>query len=228
MTATDSASATAKATVTITVTNVNEPPSFGLGAGDRTVAENTPPGDPVGLPVSAEDDDAGDTLTYSMGGADSASFGIDNGTGLITVGTGTRLDFEDGTKTTYEVTVTATDSSYLSATITVTIEVLNVDEDGVVTLSQLQPQVDTDLRASLDDPDGMSPALLGSGRFRPMVVTAGPLSPAARQPPTPPCPGRGQVPAGHGVLLRWRGGQQDCAGGGAQRGAGCAGDQRCA
>ena len=155
VTATDSASATAEATVTITVTNVNEPPYFGSGAANRTVAENTPPGDPVGLPVSAKDDDAGDTLTYSMGGADSASFGIDNGTGLITVGAGTRLDFEDGTKTTYEVTVTATDSSYLSATITVTIEVLNVDEDGVVTLSQLQPQVDTAVTASLDDPDGM-------------------------------------------------------------------------
>ena len=151
VTATDSAGVTASATVTITVTNVNEPPSFGLDATDRTVAENTPPGDPVGLPVSAEDDDAGDTLTYSMAGADSASFGIDSGTGLITVGAGTRLDFE--TRTSYEVTVTATDSSFVSATITVAIEVLNVNEDGVVTLSQLQPQVDTLLRATLVDPD---------------------------------------------------------------------------
>ena len=155
VTATDSAGVTASATVTITVTNVNEPPSFGLDATDRTVAENTLPGDPVGLPVSAEDDDVGDTLTYSMAGADSASFGIDIGTGLITVGAGTRLDFESGTRTTYEVTVTATDSSHLSTTITVTIEVLNVNEKGVVILSQLQPQVDTADRASLDDPDGM-------------------------------------------------------------------------
>ena len=53
------------------------------------------------------------------------------------------------------MTVTATDSSHLSTTITVTIEVLNVNEDGVVTLSQLQPQVDTAVTASLDDPDGM-------------------------------------------------------------------------
>ena len=141
VTATDSANATAEATVTITVTNVNEPPHFGVDAANRKVDENTPPGDPVGPFVSAEDDDAGDTLTYSMGGADSASFGIDSSTGLITVGSGTRLDFE--TRTTYEVTVTATDSSFVSATITVTIEVLNVNEDGVVTLSQLQPQVDT-------------------------------------------------------------------------------------
>ncbi len=155
VTATDSASATAEATVTITVTDVNEPPYFGLDAANRTVAENSSQGGPVGLPVSANDDDAGDTRTYSLAGADSASFGIHNETGPITVGTGTRLDFEDGTKTTYKVTVTATDSSHLSTTITVTIEVLNVDEDGVVTLTQLQPQVDTDLRASLDDPDGL-------------------------------------------------------------------------
>ena len=90
VTAIDSAGVTASATVTITVTDVNEPPYFGLGAGDRTVAENTAPGDPVGLPVSAEDDDAGDTLTYSLAGADSASFGIDRGTGLIKVGAGTQ------------------------------------------------------------------------------------------------------------------------------------------
>ena len=156
VTAIDSTGVTASATVTITVTNVNEPPYFGVDAANRTVAENTAPGDPVGLPVSAEDDDAGDTLTYSLAGADSASFGIDSGTGLIKVGTGTRLDFESGTKTTYEVTVTATDSSHLSTTITVTIEVLNVDEPGVVTLSQLQPQVDTAVTASLDDPDMVS------------------------------------------------------------------------
>ena len=53
------------------------------------------------------------------------------------------------------MTVTATDSSHLSTTITVTIEVLNVDEKGVVILEHLQPQVDTADRASLDDPDGM-------------------------------------------------------------------------
>ena len=154
VTATDSADASDNIMVAITVTNVNEPPHFGASADNRTVAENTAPGGPVGLPVSADDDDAGDTLTYSMAGADSASFGIDSNSGLITVGTGTRLDFEDGTKSTYEVTVTATDSSHLSTTITVTIEVLDVDEAGVVTLSQLQPQVDTALTSILDDPDG--------------------------------------------------------------------------
>ncbi len=59
--------------VVIAVTNVNEPPYFGVGADNRKVDENTPPGDSVGLPVSAEDDDVGDTRTYSLAGADSAS-----------------------------------------------------------------------------------------------------------------------------------------------------------
>ena len=139
--------------VTVTLTDVNDPPSFDPGAVDRTVDEKTPPGGRVGLPVSAEDEDARDALTYSLGGPDSASFGIGSNTGLITVGTGTRLDSE--TRTSYEVTVTATDSSYTSATITVTITVGNVDEAGTVTLSQSQPQVDTPLTATLNDPDGV-------------------------------------------------------------------------
>ena len=180
----------------------------------------------MGLPVSAEDDDAGDTLTYSLAGADSASFGIDSGTGLITVGTGTRLDFESGTKTTYEVTVTATDSSYVSATITVTIEVLNVDEKGVVTLSQLQPQVDTALRASLDDPDGRSLSSLGKWEISSDGTNWAAITGGTTASYTPVARRRGQVPAGHGVLLRRRGANKTAAGGGAQRGAGCAGDQR--
>ena len=140
VTATDPSRKSDTVTVTITVIDANDPPAFPSSeTRTRTVDENTPPGDAVGTPVSAEDEDE-DTegnLAYSLGGTGSASFGIDSSTGQITVGTGTRLDYE--TKASYEVTVTATDSSHVSATITVTIEVLNVDEKGVVTLSHLQP-----------------------------------------------------------------------------------------
>ena len=62
------------------------------------------------------------------------------------------LDYEG--KSSYEVTVTATDPSGEADTITVTINVVNVDEDGEVTLSLLQPQVGTELTATLKDPDG--------------------------------------------------------------------------
>ena len=107
--------------VTITVTDVNEAPDFDSETATRTVPENTAANLPVGPAVSAEDPDDGDSLTYSLGGTDSASFGITGTTGQITVGTGTTPDFE--TKLRYEVTVTATDSSNLSDTITVTINV---------------------------------------------------------------------------------------------------------
>ena len=107
--------------VTITVTDVNEPPDFDSETATRNVPENTAAGDPVGPAVPAVDPDDGDSLTYSLGGTDSASFGITGSTGQITVGTGTTPDFE--TKLRYEVTVTATDSSNLSDTIMVTINV---------------------------------------------------------------------------------------------------------
>ena len=79
----------------------------------------------VGDPVAAEDA-AGDTLTYTLGGADSALFAIDREDGQIRVKAGTKLDKE--TQDTYTVTVTATDSFGISSTIMVTIKVANVDE----------------------------------------------------------------------------------------------------
>ena len=138
--------------VTVTITDANDPPYFDAASVSRSVNENTSPGGDVGLPVSGKDVDAGDTLTYSLGGEDSASFGIDSRTGLITVGAGTSLNFEDRSK--YVVTVTVTDSSFVSAVITVNITILNVDEPGVVTLSQARPQEGTPLVATLTDPDG--------------------------------------------------------------------------
>ena len=50
--------------------------------------------------------------------------------------------------------VTATDASNATATIDVTLNVINVDEDGSLTLSSTQPQVDAVLTADLGDIDG--------------------------------------------------------------------------
>ena len=115
--------------VTITVSDVNEAPSFGSPTATRNVPENTAANQPVGEPVAAKDQDDGDSLAYSLGGTDSASFGINSSTGQITVGTGTTPDFE--TKLIYEVTVTAIDSSNLSDTITVTINVTEGNDPPV-------------------------------------------------------------------------------------------------
>ena len=73
----------------------------------------------MGSPVLATDDD---TLTYSLGGTDAASFDIVAASGQLQ--TKAPLDYE--TKDTCTVTVTVTDSSNASGTVTVTINVTDV------------------------------------------------------------------------------------------------------
>ncbi len=88
----------------------------------RTIAENTTPGANIGLPVSATDAD-NDTLIYSLGGTDAASFAIDTTNGQLQ--TLAALDYE--TKSSYNVTVTVSDGS-LTDTITVTVNITDIDE----------------------------------------------------------------------------------------------------
>ena len=62
-----------------------------------------------------------------------------------------------GTNNMYVVTVEVSDGGVgTTAMEEVTIEVTNVDEPGTVTLSTLQPQVDREIMATLDDPDGQT------------------------------------------------------------------------
>ena len=142
-------------TVTIRVTDRNEAPSTPIAAsgagtaltnnapefqdaggtaittGTREVVENTVAGENIGAPVEATDADAGDTLTYTLSGADAASFDIDPATGQLM--TMAALDFEDpadaDTDNAYEVTVTASDGTDSDA-IDVTISVTNADTTG--------------------------------------------------------------------------------------------------
>ncbi len=109
--------------VTINVTDVNEAPVFSSDSITLTVAENTAAGTNIGSAVSATDPD-GDTLTYTLGGTDAASFDIVSSSGQLQ--TKTSLDYQ--TKTTYSVTVTAEDGDDASDTINVTINVTNVLE----------------------------------------------------------------------------------------------------
>ena len=108
-------------TITIDAAPPNRPPSFAGASASRSVAEAAGPGASVGGPVTATDPDEGDTLAYTLGGADAGLFAIGGGTGQITVGAGTTLDYE--TRTSYTVVVTATDPDNESAAITVTINV---------------------------------------------------------------------------------------------------------
>ena len=111
---------TARITVTITATAAapNDPPVFQDGASTtRSVADNVAAGSNIGAPVAAND--PGDTLTYTLGGTDAASFNIVAATGQLQ----TRAALDASTKSSYTVTVTATDTAGGSDTITVTITV---------------------------------------------------------------------------------------------------------
>ncbi len=131
-----------------------EPPNNGptFTDGDSTtrqVTENTPAGVAIGAPITATDPD-GDPLTYILGGADVLSFDIGAATGqLITKGP---MDYE--AKSGYSVIVGVRDGKGGTTTITVTINIINMDEPGAVTLSTASPQVGTELTVSLSDPDG--------------------------------------------------------------------------
>ena len=110
-------------------TFVNIAPAFAAATADRDVDENVGAGTRVGAPVTATDAD-GDSLTYTLGGTDAASFAIGTATGQITVGPATTPDYE--TTATYAVAVTATDSFGAIATVIVTIEVQDLREAGVL------------------------------------------------------------------------------------------------
>ena len=124
----------------------NEPPQFVDDSGDRMtrdtreVKEDANAGDSVVdvengtlSPVDATDCDGdtpcntnSDILIYTLSGTDARYFEIDDTTGQITVRDGTTLDYE--TRKSYRVTVRALDPSAESAQITVTINVVDVDE----------------------------------------------------------------------------------------------------
>ena len=135
---------------------VNQAPAFPGSSTTRFIEENSPSGANVGAQVRATDADD-DRLTYSLNGTDAGSFTINSG-GQIMVGTGTMLDFED--KASYMVTVRATDPDNASDTISVTVTVGNVDEQGRVTLwagtavALTTPSVDQEIMAQVEDSDG--------------------------------------------------------------------------
>ena len=114
----------------------NVAPVFPSATTERIVLENTEYDatemtDDIGSPVAADDGNM-DTLTYALSWTDAAKFDID-GMGQISVGYGTKLDYE--TKQSYSVTVTATDPSGLDDSINVTIMVIDVDEMPVLMAS---------------------------------------------------------------------------------------------
>ena len=129
--------------VTITVTAVRQPPPGvgGVGGGgfgaalvaprftdgfrtSRSLAVNARPGDAVGDPVAATHPED-DVVTYSLSGANTALFTVDEETGQIRLGQAVALELGQ----TYTVNLTATDTSGTGAIIIVDIEVTEAPPD---------------------------------------------------------------------------------------------------
>ena len=150
---------TAISGATVAVAAATGAPTFADRVVSRSVDENSAGGVAVGEPVEANDAD-GDTLTYSLDGADASSFTIDTDSGQIRVAADAMLDFER--KPLYSVTVSVTDNKdsegnadpTVDGIVVVTINVNNVDDDGSVTVTAGTPTAGTALTATLSDPDG--------------------------------------------------------------------------
>ena len=162
-------------TLTVNVTDVTETPpttntapSFASGSASRMVAENRTSGN-VETPVTATDPDSGDVLAYSVAAASVtdaalhlADFERDfslSASGQIRVRAGAVIDHE--ARDTYVVTYRVSDNKnatggadpVIDDTLTLTVNVSDVNEAGVVVVSGgLRPG--SRLSAVLSDPDG--------------------------------------------------------------------------
>ena len=140
--------------VAVTVTDVNEAP---VVSGSAAVSYDEG-GTGVAARYTATDPDDDDIL-WSVAGIDSDDFEIDS-SGTLTFKASP--DFEDPSDSdadsVYLVTVNASDgppaTGPLTATVSVTVTVDNIEEAGTLALSSSHPLVGTAFVATLDDPDG--------------------------------------------------------------------------
>ncbi len=121
-------------------TETNNPPVFTDGTSTtRSVAENTASGQIIGSAVSATDADSGDTLTYTFGGTDANAFSIDSTNGQLR--TSAALDYEN--KNSYSITVSVSDGKGGTDSINVTINVTDVVEQVIETVSEQETTTNT-------------------------------------------------------------------------------------
>ncbi len=158
--ASDPSTASATVNVTVTVTNENEPPAFDenvptllkvrenedppvltFGDGDSQVDADT-------FEVTDQDGPV-TTVSYSVTGDDREVLGFVSG--ILTFKADHEPDFEE--QNSYSMTITAR-SGGRSASLDLTIEVVDTEDPGEVPLSQRQPQEGREIHAALSDPDG--------------------------------------------------------------------------
>ncbi len=105
----------------------NKPPTFDDGSSTtRSLAENTTGIQDIGNSITATDPE-GTTVTYRLAGGDTDQFTIDTNNGQLRTQTGVDYNYEE--KNRYSVTVEAADDQGGRATITVTINITDDDNE---------------------------------------------------------------------------------------------------
>ena len=157
--ATDPSGGSAEIGVTITVTDVDEAPVITSGSTSVDYNEDADFGTEVSS-YEAEDPDGDNdaSLKWSLSGQDAARFAIGNrgdDSGRLTFREAP--DYEAPTDSdrdnVYNLTVEVTDRGGNKTTRDVTVHVEDVDEPGLLTVSNLYPQVGTRITPTLTDPD---------------------------------------------------------------------------
>ena len=126
--------------------DITIPPEFIEGTSTtRSVPENTARGTNIGTPVAATDAD-GDTLTYSLGtNNDALFFSIVDTSGQLQ----TNAIFDYETRSSYTITVSVSDGNSGTDSITVTIDITDVDDPTPV--NQRTQQVQDAIVAAIDE-----------------------------------------------------------------------------
>ena len=153
--------------VTINVTNVDEDPEL-TGMDSLNPDENiaiTSADASLGTYMATDDEDVAN-VALTLSGPDASDFSLTDTTaaggtsadGTYELAFKAVPDFEmaadTGRNNVYNITVTATDSDEQTDTMAVVVNVINVQEDGTVTLSTLQPRAGIGVMATLTDLDG--------------------------------------------------------------------------
>ena len=117
--------------------------------------------DPVFTYTATDDEDNNANLMWSVSNETDFEINASGASGVLRFST-TPKDFETlGNNITFTTTVTVTDSDSQMDNRPVTVTVTNVDEEGTVTFDTRQPKEDTELTASVTDPDDISTPAAG-------------------------------------------------------------------
>ena len=141
--------------VTVKVTNVNEKPEF-TGTPETAISYDEKKTENV-ADYNARDEEG--PVTWSLTGTDRGDFAISTDGVVTFAATPNYEDAKDSnTDNVYTFNVVATDtqsgSTRLNATTSVTVTVNDLEEAGVITVSNLNPGVGDEITFKLSDPDG--------------------------------------------------------------------------